>query len=359
MTIQSLTLGMRSENGEEGISAQQIVDITVPPIPTSGQERFENTESNEFRTVEFAEYAREKVGTPGSIGVAIDIIRVLSDDLHTFDQRGTRPGELEHHVEMIKQLQQILTETAESELETLDQPLFDEKVDEDQCEVEYPKEDTPSKKSYPDRAFRVAYIDRVSSAENIIAIPRDSPTKHFHVANGCIGQMCVVIDPREKFTTTTKISEKPVALPYSDISQAKSNIQHNSRYPLQEGELLQLPLSQFDGDKFSLSNREIPGIKISNDVDEKLEFELVRVTQISENTALGETVSKNDIPSNDRPNWISKGRKKAKRTRRKRGRWKSSKSIKLTKKRGRSRSNKSIKSTEGRKNLNKLLNGKL
>jgi len=339
-------------------SSKDVVEMVVPPISDPVPDSLLNQETGELLTTEVASFAREQSGICGGIGVGLEIVSTLLDDLRAFDERGTRPGELRHHTEMLAELEQVLVETADTEIDSYDKPLYD--VEEEDEQNDPGETNDNSDTQYPQSTFKLAYLDRISSSNNLIAIPRDDSFTHCHVSAGIIGEECVLYDPTESFVSRD-IPEKPIALPFSDVDEAQRFLRNNESIPVREGELIQLPSKPDNGDILELSGRDVEGIKIIGE-NERQYSSVARVTEIRDGIAFGEIVSKKKLATEEniedktRPDWLKeimekRDRQKRKRKMRKRKRRKKSK-------RNRYNTNSSSDHSDPN-NLNKLLNGKL
>lgn len=286
-------------------SSREVIDVVVPPISDPVPEEFVDQETGELLTEELASYARERSGTCGGIGVGLEIIVAVLDDLRAFDERGTRPGELHHHLEMLAELERILVETADAEIDGYESPLYE--LEEDDLSAERETEDTLGEK-YPRAAFKIGYVDRISNSNNILAIPRDGSREHFHVSAGIVGEECVLFDPTQEFALTSDITKKPVALPFAQIEEAQKYLEAHSQLPIRKGEIIQMSTTPKKDELVPLPDRGIDGIVVTGNRKVDDETLLVEVIEVREDIAVGEIITKENIGESSPPEWV-RGRK--------------------------------------------------
>jgi hypothetical protein len=242
---------------------RDIVDATGPPAPPEYEE-FDSNSTNDFDLVGFAEYAQEKSGTAGGIGVALDTLNALSDDLERFAQTGAAPGELEFHAKTVGDLAHIIYNIVQSEADSFEEPLYKSKDLESEIS-KFEKGADVKNGEIPDEHLAKIKVDRISSSDNIIAEPIGSGPDHIHVKNGSVGDTVIAYHPAGTLNKTGG-KDKPYTLPYDSKSEAQAH--HSPLYPipLTEGQYVQLHnISENDGvidvegfevDKFNV-NKEV------------------------------------------------------------------------------------------------------
>lgn len=294
-----------SENDSE-LSTGDIIDITVPPVGTGDESDFEGECG--FDLVGFAGYAQEKSGSVGGIGVALDTLDALSDDLERFAQSGAAPGELELHAETVQDVVAILQKVAVSELSSYDTPAYEveEEITDSTQEVE---EDDDQTAQIAEGYLAKVRIDRISGSDNIIAEPIGRGPNHIHVKNGVIGDTMIAYHPDGNLAKKGG-PDKPFALPYDSKTEAQEHHNPDAPIPLDEGQYVQLfdinekdgaiTADDFEVDKFVVETDVPDGatilLQIQNIQQRKAEADVQAIDQ-SQSKRRGDSTDKNSSHS--------------------------------------------------------------
>jgi hypothetical protein len=273
-------------NGNKNID--EVVEVCVPPISMADEER-DLSNGQDIDLAEFADFARSKAGTPGEIGVALDSLQALSEDIDTFSQTGAAPGDLEIHAEAIQEILQILYRVADGEIESYDKPLYaDTNTDLVSKTKESEKErdnDKEKEKISKQNMLEVA-VDRISGSGNIIAEPKKSDINHIHVQNGTIGNKAVAYHPEGNLYSKGG-ENKPYILPYSSKSEAEAKHGQNDDIPLSEGDHIQLASPSEEDGFVYLDGFDTEAIKLDKDINKDATI-LFKITKVKTNIAEAE-----------------------------------------------------------------------
>jgi predicted RNA-binding protein with TRAM domain len=266
------------------ISIEDVVELCVPPISMADAER-DLTDGQDIDLTEFADFATSEAGTPGGIGVAVDSLQAVSEDIETFAQTGAAPGDLELHAEALQEVVQILHRLAAAEIDSRDTPLYDspdtatpEDEDGDSAGA-----DSSEETQIPAEHLLPVTVDRISGSGNIIAEPVDSGPNHIHLQNGTLGQTVVAYHPTGNFASKTS-PNKPRALPYSTKDDAQYQHGADDHVPLVEGQHLQVADASKEDGFVSLDGFDLQAIKVTDDITDGATI-LVEITDVKTNTA--------------------------------------------------------------------------
>lgn len=279
-----------------------VIEVCVPPISMADEER-DLSNGQDIDLAEFADFARSKAGTPGEIGVALDSLQALSEDIDTFSQTGAAPGDLEIHAEAIQEILRILYRVADGEIESYDKPLYtdsDTDVASKRKESET-KRDNDKENISKQNLLEVA-VDRISGSGNIIAEPKKSEINHIHVQNGTIGSKAVAYHPEGNLYSKGG-ENKPYILPYSSKGEAEAKHAPNEDIPLSEGDHIQVASAKEEDGFVYLDRFDTEAIKLDKDINNGATI-LFKIKNIKTNVAEAEikdqcTSSSHSSGSND------------------------------------------------------------
>ena len=285
---------------------EDVVDVSVPPISMADSER-DLSNGQDIDLTEFAEFAGDEAGTPGELGVVLDSLQAVSEDIDTFAQTGAAPGDLEIHAEAIQEVLQIIKAVADSEIESYDDPLYSGRSISSTNSGDDTEDDQSSVDTIPEENLMKVNIDRISGSGNIIAEPVDSDLNHIHVQNGVLGDTAIAYNPDGKFSSKNG-KNKPYTLPHNSVSDAQNNHRKDENIDLCEDMLVQIFNVEKEDMIVTTDRFDVDSIKLNEDVyiaDDAIV--LIKLTDINNNIAKGyienKSFQKNQSDTSDSSNF--------------------------------------------------------
>lgn len=280
----------------DGSGISDLIEVSVPPISLADEER-DLSDGQDIDLAEFADFAIDESGTVGGIGVALDSLQALSDDLDTFAQTGAAPGDLELHAEAIQEVVSILYQIADEEIDSYDNKLYHtpdpEPSEEEEQELDSERSPENTDPISSENLMKVT-VDRISGSGNIIAEPVTSGPNHIHVQNGKIGETAIAYHPQGKLSSKGG-GDKPFTLPYKSEKDVElTRISHDS-IPLTEGQHIQVYDASKDEGFIYIDGFDLRAIKVDEEIKTGATV-LLEITEVKTNTAVA-TLKKQSNPT--------------------------------------------------------------
>lgn len=304
----------------------EVVEVCVPPITMADDER-DLTDGQDLDLVEFADFATTEAGTAGGIGVALDSLQALSEDIDSFAQTGAAPGDLELHAEAIEDIVQILYRMATGEIDSYDTPLYNDGDSDSTDEETQPSTsgDSPKQEDLiPNENLMKVTVDRISGSGNLIAEPANGGPNHIHVQNGALGETAIAYHADGNLKSK-RGTDKPYTYPYESDENGQSTLQRYDAIPLTEGQHIQVHDASKEEGFVYIDGYDLQAIKVDDEI-KKGATVLLEITEVKTNTAVAR------LEDQSTPSTTSRKIKKSKSKRT--TRWKSESSAGSTSKTG-------------------------
>ncbi|MFC7249319.1 hypothetical protein ACFQJ5_05620 [Halomicroarcula sp. GCM10025324] len=301
---------MSSEDGE----IDDVVEVCVPPISMADEERG-LANGQDIDLIEFADFATSKAGTAGGLGVALDSLQALSEDIETFAQTGAAPGDLELHAEAIQDVVRILTSMAAAEIDSYDTPLYtdaDSNPTDEDDQASASSDSSTEENSIPKENLMKVTVDRISGSGNIIAEPVDAEPNHIHVQNGTVGETAVAYYADGNLCSKGG-TDKPYTFPYESDENGQRTLQRDDAIPLTEGQHIQVHDASKEEGFVYIDGYDLQAIKLDDEIKDGATV-LLEITDVKTNTAVGQLEDQSTSLTSSRNSKTFKPNPKSKRT---------------------------------------------
>lgn len=301
---------MSSEAG--GI--EDVVEVCVPPISMADDARG-LTDGQEVDLIEFADFATEKAGTAGGIGVALDSLQALSEDIETFAQTGAAPGDLELHAEAIQDVVNILHRLTDAEIDSYDTPLYTDTDSDSTGEDGQSSTSTDSsqeKYSIPEENLMEVTVDRISGSGNIIAEPVDADPNHIHVQNGTIGETAMAYHADGNLEAKGGTG-KPYTLPHESDECGQPTLHGDEAIPVTEGQHIQVHKASKEEGFVYIDGYDLEALNVDGEIKDGATV-LLEITDVKTNTAVAQLEKQSTPSTSSRNNKTFTSKPKSKRT---------------------------------------------
>lgn len=262
------------------------IEVCVPPISMADEKR-NFSDGQDIDLVEFADFAKSESGTLGGIGVALDSLKAVSEDLDTFAQTGAAPGDLEVHAQALQEVVTILYHMADEEIDSYDTPVYTDSNPDSPEEEEQTSDSGNSSEdegAIPNENLMKVTVDRISSSGNIIAEPVDTGPNHIHVQNGTIGETAITYHSEGRLSSQGG-PNKPYTLPYESKEKAQAPHQDRDSVPLTEGQHIQVHNASKDEGFVYIDGFDMRAIKVDDEIKDGATV-LLEITEVKTNTAV-------------------------------------------------------------------------
>lgn len=265
-----------------------VIEVSVPPISLASEDR-DISNGQEIDLIEYADFATTESGIPGGLGVALDSLQSLSEDIDAFAQTGAAPGDLKLHAEAMQEIVSILCNLADAEIDSYDTPLYtdagSDSTDEDN-KTSASGDSSKQEASIPEEHLMRVTVDRISGSGNIIAEPVDAEGSHIHVRNGAIGETAVAYHANGKLFSQGG-TDKPYTLPHGSDENGQDTLQRDDAVPLTEGQHIQVHDASKEEGFVYIDGYDLQAIKVNDEIKNGATV-LLKITEVKTNTAVAQ-----------------------------------------------------------------------
>lgn len=269
----------------EVANGQDIVDVSVPPIPDEQETIFLN-DDGDVLSAKFAKHAQETSGIVGPIGVALVLLNEVENSLNSLSERSdVDTAEIDETNSLVQETSSILVAAADQHIADDSSKLYD--VSNLESTVTTEERRKQGRDTVSTDQFAKVSVDGMNGKGNILARPDHLQQDHLHLSHGQVGEE-VVIYLGSDSTVYSGRMQNPV-LPFESVEAAAREFTEETTLRLKEGDLLKLmnptPVSETTS-TVSVEGFNVDEIELEEDIPEKRQI-TIRIRSIQGSSARG------------------------------------------------------------------------